>query len=347
MDIKTFMERMELSNMNIQNLRYLLAVAKTLNMTQAADSLYISQQGLSNQISRLERELNTQLFERTPYLKLTQSGEYAVRTAAHILEQYDQLVTQIDRLKGLQKGVLRLGVFAKTRASIFMPQILPPYHELYPNVELHVEVDKAAVLLDKLRVGSLDLVLSNSNTAFESPASEFSSINVVKEMFCIVISDQLLRRSFPDISEETILRFSTDGISVQQVISLPFLQLSKDHLVRRISDQVFSSTDLVPNVILECNEMGLLLTLCAQGMGMVCAYEMTAQNLSLITAREAQMHYFPIKEATDLFINTTIYYRKGVKLSESSVNFLRLFLQVINPTQATFLSKSRQKLVEA
>ena len=326
--------------MNIQNLRYLLAVAKTLNMTQAADSLYISQQGLSNQISRLERELNTQLFERTPYLKLTHSGEYAVRTAAHILEQYDQLVNLINRLEGSQKGILRIGVFAKTRATIFIPQVLPPYHELYPNVELHVEIDKASVLLDKLRMGSLDLVLSNSNHAYESPTSEFSSINVVKELFCIVISDQLLRKSFPEITEDQILRFSTDGVPLQQFINLPFLQLSKGHLVREIADQLFAATDLIPNTILECNEMGLLVTLCAQGMGTICAYEMTAQNLSQVAAKESRMHYFPIQEASNRFINTAIYYRKGVPLSESSINFLRLFLQIINPTQATFLLNS-------
>ena len=52
--------------MNFQHLRYFLMVAEELNITRAAERLYISQQSLSNHISNLERELDTKLFTRSP-----------------------------------------------------------------------------------------------------------------------------------------------------------------------------------------------------------------------------------------------------------------------------------------
>ena len=57
--------------MNFQHLRYFLMVAEELNITRAAERLYISQQSLSNHIGNLERELDVKLFTRSPKLSLT------------------------------------------------------------------------------------------------------------------------------------------------------------------------------------------------------------------------------------------------------------------------------------
>ncbi len=48
------------------HLKYFLMVAEELNITRAAERLYISQQSLSNHISNMERELNVKLFTRSP-----------------------------------------------------------------------------------------------------------------------------------------------------------------------------------------------------------------------------------------------------------------------------------------
>lgn len=62
--------------MTIHQIECFLEVAHTLNFTEAASHLYISQQGLSRQISSLERELEMRLFERTTReVRLTRSGE--------------------------------------------------------------------------------------------------------------------------------------------------------------------------------------------------------------------------------------------------------------------------------
>ena len=62
--------------MTIHQIECFLEAAKTLNFTEAASRLYISQQGLSRQIASLEKELELRLFDRTTRdVRLTRSGE--------------------------------------------------------------------------------------------------------------------------------------------------------------------------------------------------------------------------------------------------------------------------------
>lgn len=62
--------------MTIHQIECFLEAARTLNFTEAANRLYISQQGLSRQIASLEKELELRLFDRTTRdVRLTRSGE--------------------------------------------------------------------------------------------------------------------------------------------------------------------------------------------------------------------------------------------------------------------------------
>ena len=65
--------------MNFETLDAFKELTKDLNMTKTASRLFISQQTLSNQIIRLEKELGVQLFERKPKLKLTIAGQHVLK----------------------------------------------------------------------------------------------------------------------------------------------------------------------------------------------------------------------------------------------------------------------------
>ena len=66
--------------MNLVQLEYFAQVAQQKSFTRAAEKLFVSQPALSKSIQALEKELNTQLLERTPQgLKVTPDGELAKR----------------------------------------------------------------------------------------------------------------------------------------------------------------------------------------------------------------------------------------------------------------------------
>lgn len=78
--------------MDIKQLRYFIAVYQNGSIAKAANKVYISQQGLSMALLRLESELSCRLLERTPNgMMLTQEGEYLLPKAEKLVEEFDEL----------------------------------------------------------------------------------------------------------------------------------------------------------------------------------------------------------------------------------------------------------------
>lgn len=82
--------------MRLEQLQYLIHIAEVGSITKSAPDLYISQQGLSQAIQQLERELGVQLFERVGNrIVLTEAGEKTIEKAKEILNTYDELIKEL------------------------------------------------------------------------------------------------------------------------------------------------------------------------------------------------------------------------------------------------------------
>ena len=96
--------------MELRHLRYFIVVAQELNMTRAAEKLFISQPPLTRQIKQLEEELGVQLFIRKPRgLELTQSGLYFLQQADAILEKVNATIEGTRQVAQHHKSVLSIG----------------------------------------------------------------------------------------------------------------------------------------------------------------------------------------------------------------------------------------------
>lgn len=91
--------------MTLTQVLYALAVARYLNFSRAADSLFVSQPALSLQIKNLEKELGYDLFARTPHgILLTELGEEFCRDAQAVANQWEafqQKVRLFSKLRGI------------------------------------------------------------------------------------------------------------------------------------------------------------------------------------------------------------------------------------------------------
>lgn len=146
--------------LNYHHLHYFWAVAKEGHLTRAAEHLHVSQSALSAQIRQLEEQLGQALFERRGRtLVLTESGRLALAYADTIFASGAELVSLLRDGRRDARQVLRIGAVA-TLSRNFQENFLAPILRR-DDVEMVLCSGSLADLLSRLRVHSLDLVLSN------------------------------------------------------------------------------------------------------------------------------------------------------------------------------------------
>lgn len=145
--------------MNLQDLRYLVAVADHRHFGRAAEACFVSQPTLSTQLKKLERELGVELVERSPrHIMLTAVGEAVVERARVVLREADNIRQVARRATDPETGSLRIGLFP-TLAPYLLPHVVPVLHERFPKLELLLVEEKSAVVHQRLRDGQLDVGL--------------------------------------------------------------------------------------------------------------------------------------------------------------------------------------------
>jgi LysR family transcriptional regulator, transcription activator of glutamate synthase operon len=144
--------------MELRQLRYLDAVARRRSFTHAALDLHIAQSALSQQVRRLERELGVELLRRTTRrVEVTEAGELVLARARRALAEVDGVRADVDALKGLLRGTLRLGGVAPV-GPVHPAALIADFRRTHPGVAVTVREDVALALLGQLRDGALDLV---------------------------------------------------------------------------------------------------------------------------------------------------------------------------------------------
>lgn len=145
--------------MNLQELRYLTAVAEHRHFGRAAAACSVSQPTLSSQIRKLEEELGVTLFERTnKRVSLTLVGSHILQHAQRALAETVQIEALARAAHDPLAGPLKLGVIP-TLAPYLMPMILGPLQQAFPHLLVELWEDQTSMLLDGLRNYRLDAAL--------------------------------------------------------------------------------------------------------------------------------------------------------------------------------------------
>lgn len=147
--------------MEMHQLRYVVAVARTGNFSRAAEQCRVAQPSLSQQIQKLENELGERLFDRMKReVKLTAHGEAFLPRAVKILEEVDAAKREANDAKQLLQGTLTIGVLP-TIAPYLLPRVLATFARRYPGVEIVVQEDTTERLLRLALAYEIDLALAS------------------------------------------------------------------------------------------------------------------------------------------------------------------------------------------
>lgn len=145
--------------MELRHLKYFVMVAKTLNFSEAAEKLFITQGTLSQQIQQLENEIGSKLFDRTRHsVVLTEAGEELLPLALRTIEDSKACMGRMRDLRGALTGTLHIGT--TTSFSELLTETVKKFIKEHPGVKLEIETRTASELIEMLTNKELDLALT-------------------------------------------------------------------------------------------------------------------------------------------------------------------------------------------
>ncbi|GGC30871.1 LysR family transcriptional regulator [Brevibacterium sediminis] len=237
--------------MELQQLRYALAVAEERNFTRAATKTHVVQSALSHQIKALERELGVRLFARTSRrVELTTAGHAFVAGARATLDAADRTVTEAVAATGQMRGSLSVGAIP-TVTRLDLTAVLGRFHRTYPQVSIGMSVGGSLDFIERIRTGSLDAAVLGLPEDVE-PKGVASTV-IAQERLVAVLGPghrfaERRRLRLADLADEAFVDFPSDSPGRSQ------------------SDRAFAEAGLTRTVAFESMLVDMMLDLVGQGL---------------------------------------------------------------------------------
>ncbi|HEX7057081.1 MAG TPA: LysR family transcriptional regulator [Bacilli bacterium] len=298
--------------MELRQLQYVIKISEELNFSRAAEKLHIAQPSLSQQLSKLEKELGVILFQRsTNSVELTYAGQAFVENARKIIDSVEQLKQEMDDISQMRKGKLIVGSLPITGSHI-LPKVLPVYKAKYPQVDITLIEDTTDKLIEHTTGGQTDISL-----------------------LALPLGEQMLE--YQTLVEEEIRlavppahRFATRASLQDQCVELselrdePFVVLKKGQGFRQLTFDLCRSAGFTPNIMFESSNIETVQSLVAAGMGIAFVPVMVTR----VKTSEFVPVYLPLAKPRPTR-TLVIAYRKGRYLSKAADAFIATLLDVV------------------
>jgi len=234
-------------DMNIQKYLAFLKTVEYGSITKAAEILSYSQSGVSRMIQDLEKEWGLPLLERSRGgVRLTSDGTKLLPHIQALCKKYEALQKQVDELKGMESGFIRIGTFSSV-ATHWLPNIIREFQKDYPNIEYELLLGDYTEIETWIQEGRVDCGFLRLPTL-----PEFDTIFLEQDDFLVILPE-----NHPLTEKETL--------SLADLGEEPFLLLEKDKNTE-ISD-FFRKHDFMPNVHFTLWDDYAILAMVESGMG--------------------------------------------------------------------------------
>ena len=176
-------------NVTMQVLRAFKAAAETGSFTHAAEKTYMTQPAFSRLIASLEAELGVKLFERTTRrVVLTTEGESCLWRINQILDTYDLMLSDIERMKHSRAGNLAMGYNPVSGPPEFIVRALKRLGEEYPNIRVSLVRAYSNELVEMVGDGRLDCALVSSAYFTDTSGMEIKPLQPI-HLYALVSRD--------------------------------------------------------------------------------------------------------------------------------------------------------------
>jgi len=257
--------------MELQQLRYVVAVAETNSFTRAAERCLVVQSALSHQIARLERELGARLFERTSRrVRLTAAGAAFLPAAHQCLDAAQRAAAEVAAAVGQVRGHLRVAVIPVITA-VDVPAALQRFHRTFPQVRVGLKVGVSEDLVEQIRHGQLDVAFVGLPLSARPEAVDARELKREK-LVAVVAADHPLaaarRADLHRLSGETFVDWPAGTAG------------------RRQSDEAFDAAHVTRDVAFEVSSVEHLGTFVREGLAVAMLPASYARQLSDVATLE-------------------------------------------------------------
>lgn len=263
-------------SVDLQQMRYVVALAETRNFTRAAQRCSVVQSSLSHRIAGLERELGVKLFARSSRrVELTSAGVAFVAAAGECLAAADRAVADAAAATGVVRGRLAVGVIVTT-AAVDVPELLQRYRARHPDVRVSLRSGRSDELAAAIRDGDLDIAFLGLPEGELPSGVETLVLDHDRHVLVVPTGHRLAgasRVTLSDMAEETFVDF---------VAGTP---------ARAQSDRAFTAAGLVRDVAYEAGVVELMTQLIARGLGIAL---MPSAFIRPMVARDPELALVPV-----------------------------------------------------
>ncbi|MCX5036417.1 MULTISPECIES: LysR family transcriptional regulator [Streptomyces] len=254
--------------MELQQMRYVLAVAETMSFTRAAERCHVVQSALSHQVARLEQELGARLFERTTRrVRLTPAGEAFLPAARQCLAAAERAADEVAAAVGEVRGQLRVGVISSV-AAVDVPRALRDFRERYPKVRVSLRVSPSEELVERVKEGDVQVAFLGLPTTARPQGVEAHVVGRDR-LVAVVSPDHPLAGGGP--------------VDLRRLAEETFVDLPAKTAGRAQSDLAFSAAGLTRDVAFEVTNTHFLARLVGQGLGVAMLPSAYVPQLSGVT----------------------------------------------------------------
>lgn len=244
--------------MNINQLKYFIAVAEYKSFTKAANQYYISQTAITQQIHALEEQINVSLIDRARRpIALTPAGNVFLIEAKAIVERMNAALSKVhDASTGLV-GTLRIG-YTKGYERSSLSNILRSFHLDYPNILITCYRCDTDMLAAGLLNNDYDMIFTwDSTNILQEDAIEYKLMELAPLSVALYNSHPLARRNSltrKELKGEPILYMSPSG-SPESYGDNHFLELYKQAGYQ--PNILFRSSDIESILMMVAAEEGI------------------------------------------------------------------------------------------
>ncbi|OIO01439.1 MAG: LysR family transcriptional regulator [Desulfovibrionaceae bacterium CG1_02_65_16] len=286
--------------MELRNLHALVEVARRGGFSAAAKTLFTTQPNVSKAVRQLEDELGVPLFDRVGHkTALTDAGRVMYRRALSILTETEDMVAELDELRGLRRGLLRLGLPLFGSSVLFAP-IFALFRSRYPGVEISLVEYGSKRLEELLRAGEVDLAASLTPVP-----QDFAWQDVRVEPLVA-----LLPPAHP-LAGRSALRLA-------ELSAEPFILFDEGFLLNKIIIDCCARRGFTPTIAARSGQIDFIVGLVTAGLGIALLPRLMAER------RRQPGLAFVLVDEPDMVWHMALLWRKGGYLSHAAQAWLAL-----------------------